>query len=228
MKRILIIEDEKVIAELERDYLEAHGYKVDIAMDGDSGLRLAIRGEHDLIILDLMLPGINGFDVCRQIREEHNTPILMVTAKKEDIDVIRGLGLGADDYITKPFKPGELVARVKAHLARYDRLVGTRKNKEEIRIHGLLIDYGARRVFVHEQEVILTAKEFDLLYFLALNPNRVFSKDQLFERVWGMDAMGDAQTVTVHIRKLREKIETDASKAQYIETLWGAGYRFRL
>ncbi|OPA78645.1 DNA-binding response regulator [Paenibacillus selenitireducens] len=228
MKQILIVEDEKIIAELERDYLEVHGFKVDIATDGESGLKLGMSGEYDLIILDLMLPRINGFDVCRQIREKHNVPILMVTAKKEDIDVIRGLGLGADDYITKPFKPGELVARVKAHLARYERLIGSKENKEEIRIHGLLIDYGARRVFVHDQEVILTAKEFDLLYFLALNPNRVFSKDQLFEKVWGMDALGDSQTVTVHIRKLREKIEIDASKAQYIETLWGAGYRFRL
>ncbi|WP_442604219.1 response regulator transcription factor [Paenibacillus sp. KN14-4R] len=228
MKQVLIVEDEKVIAELERDYLEVHGFKVDIATDGESGLKLGMSGEYDLIILDLMLPRINGFDVCRQIREKHNVPILMVTAKKEDIDVIRGLGLGADDYITKPFKPGELVARVKAHLARYERLIGSKENKEEIRIHGLLIDYGSRRVFVHDQEVILTAKEFDLLYFLALNPNRVFSKDQLFEKLWGMDALGDSQTVTVHIRKLREKIEIDASKAQYIETLWGAGYRFRL
>lgn len=228
MKQILIVEDEQIIAELERDYLEAHGFKVEIATDGESGLKLGMSDEYDLIILDLMLPRVNGFDVCRQIREKHNVPILMVTAKKEDIDVIRGLGLGADDYITKPFKPGELVARVKAHLARYERLIGTKENKEQIRIHGLLIDYGSRRVFVHEQEVILTTKEFDLLYFLALNPNRVFSKDQLFEKLWGMDALGDSQTVTVHIRKLREKIEIDASKSQYIETVWGAGYRFRL
>ncbi|MFD0618389.1 response regulator transcription factor [Paenibacillus sp. GCM10027629] len=228
MKQILIVEDEKIIAELERDYLEANGFNVDIATDGESGLKLGMSGEYDLIILDLMLPRINGFDVCRQIREKHNVPILMVTAKKEDIDVIRGLGLGADDYITKPFKPGELVARVKAHLARYERLIGSKEKKEEIRIHGLLIDYGSRRVFVHDQEVILTTKEFDLLYFLAVNPNRVFSKDQLFEKLWGMDALGDSQTVTVHIRKLREKIEIDASKSQYIETLWGAGYRFRL
>jgi len=228
MKQILIVEDEKIIAELERDYLEANGFTVDIATDGESGLKLGMSGEYDLIILDLMLPRINGFDVCRQVREKHNVPILMVTAKKEDIDVIRGLGLGADDYITKPFKPGELVARVKAHLARFERLTGSKEKKEEIRIHGLLIDYGSRRVFVHDQEVILTAKEFDLLYFLAVNPNHVFSKDQLFEKLWGMDALGDSQTVTVHIRKLREKIEIDASKAQYIETLWGAGYRFRL
>lgn len=228
MKRLLIVEDEQLIAELERDYLEVSGFKVDIAMDGQQGLKLGLSGEYDLIILDVMLPLLNGFEVCKQIREKHQIPILMVTAKKEDIDVIRGLGLGADDYITKPFKPGELVARVKAHLARYERLIGTKENSEEIRIHGLLIDYGSRRVFVHEQEISLTTKEFDLLYFLAMNPNRVYSKDHLFERIWGMDAMGDSQTVTVHIRKLREKIELDASSAQYIETVWGAGYRFRL
>lgn len=228
MKTILIVEDERLIAELERDYLEANGFKADIATDGEQGLQLGISGEYDLIVLDLMLPLISGFEVCRQIREASNIPILMVTAKKEDVDVIRGLGLGADDYITKPFKPGELVARVKAHLARYERLTGGRENKEEIRIRGLLIDYGARRVFVNGQEVILTAKEFDLLHFLGTNPNRVFSKDHLFEKIWGMDSMGDTQTVTVHIRKLREKIEADPSNSQYIETVWGAGYRFRL
>jgi DNA-binding response OmpR family regulator len=228
MKRILIVEDEKLIAELERDYLEVSGYQVDIAIDGEQGLRLGMNGDYDLIILDLMLPLLSGFEVCKQIREQRDIPILMVTAKKEDIDIIRGLGLGADDYITKPFKPGELVARVKAHLARYERLIGTRESKDEIRIRGLLIDHGARRVFLHEQEVILTTKEFDLFYFLAMNPNRVFSKDHLFERLWGMDALGDSQTVTVHIRKLREKIEIDSSNSQYIETIWGAGYRFRL
>ncbi|NOV03858.1 response regulator transcription factor [Paenibacillus planticolens] len=228
MKKILIVEDEQLIAELERDYLEVSGYKADIATDGEQGLKLGLSGEYDLIILDVMLPLINGFEVCKQVREKYQIPILMVTAKKEDIDLIRGLGLGADDYITKPFKPGELVARVKAHMARYERLIGTKENKEEIRIHGLLIDYGSRRVFVHEQEMNLTTKEFDLLYFLAINPNRVYSKDHLFERIWGFDAMGDSQTVTVHIRKLREKIEIDPSNSQFIETVWGAGYRFRL
>jgi DNA-binding response OmpR family regulator len=228
MKRILIVEDEKLIAELERDYLEVSGFQVDIAIDGEQGLRLGVNGDYDLIILDLMLPLLSGFEVCKQIREQRDIPILMVTAKKEDIDIIRGLGLGADDYITKPFKPGELVARVKAHLARYERLIGTKESKDEVRIRGLLIDHGARRVFLHEQEIILTTKEFDLFYFLAMNPNRVFSKDHLFERLWGMDALGDSQTVTVHIRKLREKLEIDSSNSQYIETIWGAGYRFRL
>ncbi|MEC0232511.1 response regulator transcription factor [Paenibacillus alba] len=228
MKHILIVEDEQLIAELERDYLEVNGFKVDIATDGEQGLKLGLRGDYDLIILDVMLPLLNGFEVCKQIREKHQIPILMVTAKKEDIDVIRGLGLGADDYITKPFKPGELVARVKAHLTRYERLIGTKEHKDEIQIQGLLIDNSSRRVFVHQQEMNLTTKEFDLLYFLANNPNRVFSKDHLFERIWGFDAIGDSQTVTVHIRKLREKIEIDPSNSQYIETVWGAGYRFRI
>ncbi|GIP23805.1 DNA-binding response regulator [Paenibacillus sp. J22TS3] len=175
-----------------------------------------------------MLPVLNGFEVCRRIRNEMNVPILMVTAKKEDIDVIRGLGLGADDYITKPFKPGELVARVKAHLARYDRLTGNKTGSPEIRIRDLMIEPDSRRVYLQGHEISLTTKEFDLLHFLAVNPNRVFSKNHLFDRVWGMDALGDAQTVTVHIRKLREKIETSPSKSEYIETVWGAGYRFRL
>lgn len=228
MKRILIVEDEMVIAELERDYLQVDGYQVDIAVDGEQGLQLGLNGDYDLIVLDLMLPLLSGFEVCRRIREKRNIPILMVTAKKEDIDMIRGLGLGADDYITKPFKPVELVARVKAHLARYERLLGARESRDEVRVRGMYIDHAARRVYLHDREVIVTTKEFDLLYFLAQHPNHVFSKDQLFERVWGMDSLGDSQTVTVHIRKLREKIEIDSSNAQYIETVWGAGYRFRL
>ncbi|WP_409343124.1 response regulator transcription factor [Paenibacillus sp. MBLB4367] len=227
MKSILVIEDEQSIAELERDYLEIGGFRADIASNGEQGLQMGLHGEYDLIILDLMLPKINGFELCRQIREKRDIPILMVTAKKEDIDMIRGLGLGADDYITKPFSPGALVARVKAHLARYDRLVGRKTPAAQLRIRGLVIDTETRMVFVHEQEVSLTTKEFDLLAYLASNPNRVFSKDQLFEKLWGMDAIGDTSTVTVHIRKLREKIEMNADNAQYIETIWGAGYRFR-
>ncbi|MNH85158.1 Transcriptional regulatory protein YycF [compost metagenome] len=227
MKNILIVEDEQIIAELERDYLEVSGYRVDIASDGQKGLDLGLSGQYDLIILDLMLPVLNGFEVCKQIRDKLNVPILMVTAKKEDIDVIKGLGLGADDYITKPFKPGELVARVKAHLARYERLIGDKAVPNEIRIRDLRIDADSRRVFLQENEVALTTKEFDLLHFLAQNPNRVFSKNHLFDSVWGFDSLGDAQTVTVHIRKLREKIETGPSRTEYIETVWGAGYRFR-
>jgi DNA-binding response OmpR family regulator len=229
MKRILIIEDETSIAELERDYLEINGFSVHMEHSGDRGLEAALGGGYDLIILDLMLPKVDGFEICRSIRSEQNIPILLVSAKKEDIDKIRGLGLGADDYIIKPFSPGELVARVKAHLSRYERLLGHKDAMQEtIRIRGLHIDKSARRVFVNNKEVVFTAKEFDLLSCLASSPNRVFSKDQLFELIWGMEAMGDNATVTVHIRKLREKIELDPSNPQYIETVWGAGYRFKV
>lgn len=229
MSSILIIEDEQSIAELERDYLEINGYSVDIENSGDLGLQRALSKEYDLIILDLMLPKIDGFEICRRIRSEKDIPILMVSAKKEDIDKIRGLGLGADDYIIKPFSPSELVARVKAHLARFERLSGRREARnDEVRIRGLMMDKTSRRVFVNEKEVTFTTKEFDLLFYLAMNPNRVFSKEQLFDQLWGMDAMGEIATVTVHIRKLREKIELDPSDPQYIETIWGAGYRFRI
>ncbi|TVY01233.1 response regulator transcription factor [Cohnella terricola] len=229
MKRILIIEDEQSIAELERDYLEINGFAADIENSGDKGLQRALYSDYDLIVLDLMLPKVDGFEICRRIRAEKDIPILMVSAKKEDIDKIRGLGLGADDYVIKPFSPGELVARVKAHLARYERLSGRREARnDEIRIRGLLVDKTARRVFVNDKEVAFTTKEFDLLCYLAMNPNRVFSKEQLFDQIWGMDAMGDIATVTVHISKLREKVEMDPSNPQYIETIWGAGYRFRM
>lgn len=229
MKKILIIEDEKSIAELERDYLEINSYSVDIEYSGDIGLRRAKSGDYDLIILDLMLPKVDGFEICKQIRLESNIPILMVSARKEDIDKIRGLGLGADDYIIKPFSPSELVARVKAHLARYDRLTGDKKEKkEEIRIRGIYIDKLSRRVFLNDNEIILTTKEFDLLSFLAEHPNRVFSKSEIFERIWGIDAFGDIATVTVHIGKLREKLEVNPAKPRFIETVWGAGYRFKL
>ncbi len=229
MGGILIIEDEQSIAELERDYLEINGYTVDIENSGDKGLQRALSTDYELIILDLMLPKVDGFEICRRIRSEKDIPIIMVSAKKEDIDKIRGLGLGADDYIIKPFSPGELVARVKAHLSRYERLSGRKDSRnDEIRIRGLRVDKTARRVFVNEKEVAFTTKEFDLLFYLAMNPNRVFSKEQLFDHIWGMDAIGEVATVTVHIRKLREKVELDPSDPQYIETIWGAGYRFRI
>jgi DNA-binding response OmpR family regulator len=228
MKTILIIEDDKSIAELERDYLEIEGFSVDIAFTGQDGLNKALLDEKiDLVLLDLMLPGIDGYQICKEIRIKKDIPILMVSAKKEDIDKIRGLGLGADDYVVKPFSPSELVARVKAHLSRYDRLISKEIGYEEIMIRGLRIDQGSRKVFVNNIEVILTAKEFDILTFLALHPNHVFSKDQLFEKIWGIDSLGDISTVTVHIRKIREKIETESSDPQYIETVWGAGYRFK-
>jgi len=228
-KRILIIEDEVSIAELQRDYLEINGYEVDIEKTGDKGLARALREDFDLIILDLMLPNIDGFEICRKIREFKNIPILMVSARKEDIDKIRGLGLGTDDYITKPFSPNELVARVTAHISRYERLVGSNEKKSKtIAVRNLVIDKDARRVWVEGQEVTLTTKEFDLLLFLAENPNRVFSREELFDRIWNMDAVGDVSTVTVHIKKIREKIELDSSKPQYIETIWGIGYRFKV
>lgn len=230
MKRILIIEDDPVIAEVQKDYLEASGFRVDIAEDGEAGLAKAMEEEVDLIILDLMLPKTDGFEICRRIRREKNIPILMVSAKKEDVDKIRGLGLGADDYLTKPFSVGELVARVKAHLSRYERLTADArvKKRNEIRLRGIRIDRWSRKVFVHEREIALTAKEYDLLLFLIRHPNRVFSKEELFEKVWGMDAIGDNATVTVHISKLREKIEADPSNPQYIETIWGVDYRMKV
>lgn len=229
MKRILIVEDEKSIAELERDYLEINGFTADIAYAGDEGLRLALSEEYDFILLDVMLPNINGFEVCKTIRKTKDVPIMLVTAKKEDIDKIRAFGLGADDYVVKPFSPNELIARIKAHLARYERLMAKHREpvNSDIYIRGLHIDRSDRRVFVNNRETIFTTKEFDVLAFLASNPNQVFSKDHLFERIWGYGSMGEISTVTVHIRKIREKIETDPSNPEYIETVWGAGYRLK-
>lgn len=229
MANILIVEDEIAIAELEKDYLELAGFEVTLINEGTGGLGAALEGDYQLVILDLMLPGLDGFEICRRIREEKDIPILMVSAKKEDIDKIRGLGLGADDYMTKPFSPSELVARVKAHLARYERLVKNHdKGNEVIEIRGMKIDKTARRVYVNEEEKILTTKEFDLLSFLASYPDRVFTKDELFREIWDMESFGDIATVTVHIKKIREKIEEDAAKPQYIETIWGKGYRFKV
>lgn len=228
-KRILIVEDEESIADLEKDYLELSGFDVEIENDGISGLERALSEEFDMYILDLMLPGTDGFEICKKIREKKNTPILMVSAKKDDIDKIRGLGLGADDYITKPFSPSELVARVKAHLARYERLIGSNVQKNDIiEIRGIRIDKTARRVWVNDEEKQFTTKEFDLLTFLAENPNHVFTKDELFSKIWDMESIGDIATVTVHIKKIREKIEFNTAKPQYIETIWGVGYRFKL
>ena len=229
MANILIIEDEIAIAELEKDYLELAGFQVEMVHDGKKGLEEALNGDYQFIILDLMLPMLDGFEICKQVREKKDIPILMVSAKKEDIDKIRGLGLGADDYMTKPFSPSELVARVKAHLARYDRLVKNHgKENEIIEIRGMKIDKTSRRVYVNEEEKILTTKEFDLLSFLAENPDRVYTKEELFREIWDMESFGDIATVTVHIKKIREKIEEDASKPQYIETIWGKGYRFKI
>ncbi len=229
MSRILIVEDEEAIADLEKDYLELSGFQVEVANDGNVGQEKALHEDYDLFILDLMLPGVDGFEICRKIREEKNTPIIMVSAKKDDIDKIRGLGLGADDYMTKPFSPSELVARVKAHLARYDRLIGSVAQKNKIiEIRGLKIDTTARRVWVNGEERTFTTKEFDLLTFLASHPNHVYTKDDLFREIWDMESVGDIATVTVHIKKIREKVEMDTSNPQYIETIWGVGYRFKM
>ena len=229
MSKVLIIEDEVSIAELERDYLELNDFEVDIQTNGKKGLEQALTTDYSLIILDLMLPDLDGFEICKKIRETKDIPIIMVTAKKNDIDKIRGLGLGVDDYVTKPFSPSELVARVKAQIARYERLVGSTALKNDtIEIRGLRIDKTDRRVFVDGEEKVFTNKEFDLLVFLASNPNKVFSKDELFNRIWNMESIGDIATVTVHIKKIREKIEYDTSNPQFIETVWGVGYRFRM
>lgn len=229
MDNILIIEDEIEIAELEKDYLEMSGFSVEISHDGKEGLGMALTGSYSLLIVDIMLPGIDGYEICKKIREVNNLPILMVSAKKDDIDKVHGLGLGADDYITKPFSPSELVARVKAHISRYERLVGnSQEDNETIEIRGLKIDIAARRVYVNGEEKTFTTKEFDLLTFLAKHPNRVFSKDELFRQVWEMESVGDIATVTVHIKKIREKIEINTQKPQYIETIWGVGYRFKI
>ncbi len=229
MSRILIIEDETSIAELEKDYLELSGFEVELEENGNVGLSRALSEDYDLLILDLMLPGLDGFEICRRFREVKNTPIIMISAKKEDIDKIRGLGLGADDYMTKPFSPSEMVARVKAHLARYERLIGSGSPENEIiEIRGLKIDKTARRVWVNGEERAFTTKEFDLLTFLAQNPNHVFTKEELFREIWDMDSVGDIATVTVHIKKIREKIEFNTAKPQYIETIWGVGYRFKV
>lgn len=232
MEKVLIIEDDKAIAQLEKDYLSINGYECDIAYDGATGLDMALLGDYACIILDIMLPGMDGFEVCASIRGKKDVPLIMLSAKKDDIDKVRGLGLGADDYMTKPFSPNELVARVKSHISRYERLTSHGKDNNNagnnvIRIRGLEIDKDSRRVFVNGEEKSMPAKEYDLLLFLAENPNRVFSKDQLFDRIWGYDAFGDISTIAVHIRRIREKIETDMDELQYIETVWGVGYRFK-
>ena len=227
--RILIIEDETSIAELEKDYLELSGFEVELEEQGDVGLERALNEDFDLLILDLMLPGMDGFEICRRFRQSKNTPIIMISAKKDDIDKIRGLGLGADDYMTKPFSPSEMVARVKAHLARYERLIGSGSPENEIiEIRGLKIDKTARRVWVNGEEKNFTTKEFDLLTFLAQNQNHVYTKEELFREIWDMESIGDIATVTVHIKKIREKIEFNTAKPQYIETIWGVGYRFKV
>jgi DNA-binding response OmpR family regulator len=229
LNKVLIIEDEILIAELERDYLKANGCTVDIEVDGKRGLELGLSGNYDLIILDLMLPQIDGFEICKQIRSKLDVPILIVSARQEDLYKITSLGFGADDYITKPFSPGELVARVNSHLSRYERFSKKTETKQEIlEIRNLWIDRSSHKVCINGKEIYMTNKEFDLLLFMASNPNRVFTRAHLFDKLWGWDSTGDNNTVTVHIRKIREKIELDSSGIQFIETIWGAGYRFNI
>lgn len=231
MKKILIVEDDLSIARLQKDYLELSGFDVKICTDGVEGLKEIKGNEYNLVILDVMLPKLSGFDILRGIQETKDIPVLMVSAKKEEIDKIKGLTLGADDYITKPFSPGELVARVKSHIQNYERLKVKFSSKEKpkvLLIRGLEIQKDSRQVFINGKEVNLPQKEFELLLYLAENPNRVFNRDELFEKIWGFDSLGDSATVTVHIARVREKIESNPSNPQYIETVWGAGYRLRV
>ena len=229
--KLLIIEDDQSVAELERDYLTINGgFECDLCADGTKGLQMALEGNYALIIADVMLPGLSGFEICRRVREVKDVPLIIISALADDIDKVRGLGLGVDDYMTKPFSPSELVARVKSHIQRYERLVKAERKPvrpELLRIRGLEIDREARRVRVNGQEKTMTGKEYDLLLFLAEHPDVVFSKDKLFDSVWGMDAFGDVSTVTVHIKHIRDKIEAGMGQVQYIETVWGVGYRFR-
>ena len=224
MTRILLIEDDPALADLVRDYLEVEGFEIQTCSDGRQGFELALKGGHDLILLDLMLPGLGGFEILRAFRAQHPQPVLVVSARGDDIDKIRGLGLGADDYISKPFSPAELVARVKAHLARYRRLTGT-AGGVEAKAGPLMFDHEKKQVRLNGSPLALTAKELDLLILFIQNPGRLFSKEELYARVWGENTAGDLSTVTVHVRRLREKVEADPADPKLIETVWGLGYR---
>lgn len=228
MDKILIVEDDLDIAELERDYLEINGYHVELCHDGKEGLDMILQNNYDLVVLDVMLPSMDGFAIIKEVRKKKEVPVMMVTAKSSDVDKMRGLGLGIDDYMTKPFSPQELVARVRAHIARFRRLVNNEGESDIIDLKGLVIDPSSRRVHLLGNEIMLTTKEFDLLHFLMKHPDHVFSKERLFREVWDADGVGDITTVAVHVRKLREKIEKGQSNLQFIETVWGAGYRFVL
>jgi len=229
LAKILIVEDDEAIAGLEEDYLTAEGYETETAHDGEEGLKKALSTDYDLMLLDVMLPKMDGFELLERVRFEKDIPILLVTARKEDIDKIKGLGLGADDYVTKPFSPGELVARVKAHLSRYSRLMGIADlEKDVLKVRGLRLERKTKRVFVNGEEKRLTVREYELLYFFMTHPNKVYSKQDLFREVWGSEEYGDLATVPVHVNKLREKIEVDRDNPQYVETVWGMGYRLKI
>ena len=230
MDRVLIIEDEDAIAELERDYLSLSGYEVVTESDGTAGKKRALAEKFDLIILDVMLPGEDGFSVVKAIRDRSDVPVIVVSARKDDVDKIRGLGLGADDYMTKPFSPSELVARVKAHIQRYRQLkgfAGQPDEKDFIHVRDIKIDQSVHEVYVKGERKSLTAREYDLLLYLAMRPNQPVSKEELFEAIWSSEGIGDVKTVAVHINRLREKIEDDPSTPRYIETVWGSGYRIK-
>jgi DNA-binding response OmpR family regulator len=231
MKKILIVEDDLSIAQLQKDYLEIAGFEVKICRDGLEGLNEVKENKYDLLILDVMLPKISGLDILCNMQEHKDMPVLLVSAKKEEIDKIKGLSLGADDYITKPFSPGELVARVKSHIRNYERLKSKFGNKEKdnvLVIRGLEIQKESRQILVNGKLVNFAQKEFELLLYMAENPNRAFGREELFEKIWGLDSIGDNATVTVHIARVREKIEPVPSNPQYIETVWGVGYRLRV
>jgi DNA-binding response OmpR family regulator len=226
MKKVLIVEDDLNIAELERDYLQLNGYQAEIVQDGVTGIKKAVSGLFDIVVVDLMLPRKDGYEIIREIRKRHEIPVIIVSAKNEDIDKIRGLDIGADDYLTKPFSPAELIARIKSHLNRYERLKGNNKTYEIIHHKGLEINTASRQVSVNGKEIQLTTKEYELLVFLASHPNIVFTKERLLDAIWGDEYYGDTATIAVHIQKIRKKIESDPANPAYIETLWGAGYRF--
>ena len=224
MKSILIIEDDQAIAELQRDYLMLSGFNVKIVNDGQKGIDSALKGKWDLIIVDLMLPNVDGFEICSNVRKVSNVPLMIVSAKVEDIDKIRGFNIGVDDYMTKPFSPSELVARVKAHIDRHEKLSNSKEVGNEIVIDNLKINIKSRKIFIDDNEIAMPNKEFDLLVFLAQNPNEAFSKEKLLNTVWGSDAYVEMATVAVHINRIREKIERDPSNPKIIQTVWGIGY----
>lgn len=229
MKKILIIEDDLNIQGIEKDYLEANSFSVSTAADGEAGLKLALSGDFDLVLLDIMLPKLDGLEVCRRIRAEKDIPILLVSAKKEELDKIKGLGFGADDYIVKPFSPGELVARVIAHISRYQRLTAKEKKNTEdkdITIGALKLEKASRRAYINDTEIVLTNKEFDLIYFLAKSPDTVFTKEELFNEIWNYDSIGETSTITVHVNRIRDKIKEIDPNLDFIHTVWGRGYRF--
>lgn len=227
MKKILIIEDDETIGEVERDYLEMAGFEVVLIQNGKEGLHEAIISTYDLYIIDVMLPEINGLEIVKKLRQTIDKPIILVTAKCEEADKIRGFSLGIDDYVTKPFSPAELVARTKAHIHRYDTLkqLPTDNKEVHIEIRGLLINIAHRQVFMNGHIIDLTPKEYDILVLLSSTPNKVFTKEEIFQKIWGFNSNHDIPTLTVHIRKLREKLEFKPSKPEYILTVWGVGYK---